>query len=335
MERHPVPHNFMDVEFKLFGFFTVKQFGYLAVGFILALLLYYSEIPEILKYIFIAISIGGGIILAVVKINGQSAVIYLQNFVNSLFEPQERLWRKTPVVPEILQESKAETVTKAPGKEIDNALSRMRVANIPDQPLEKLSVEEEKLDKFEDDNLSKINEHFDFLFNQVPEIQGEKPQRTAQVAENTPPQNDTMYKKPETIADSITQDFKGEKLYEGSNYAVSFKPMTSRVNRPVDFNTSNPTAAVVKNNNIKLFLTGIVVDAFNQPVKSAKIDIIDLSGKLVRSLNSNADGRFELINQLPSGDYYLDISKPNFNFDRISVNIEEGKLLDLVIKAIN
>lgn len=335
MERHPVPHNFMDVEFKLFGFFTVKQFGYLAVGFILSLLIYYSTFPDILKLIFIVVSMGSGLVLALVKINGQPSVIYVQNFITSLFEPQERLWKKTPVVPDILQESKNNTKVES-NKELDSALSRIKVANIPDQPLAKLSEEEEKLDKFENDNLDKIDEHFDFLFNQVPEIQGEKSQMpsTDQVI-NVPPKNETMFKKPATIADSINQNLPGEKLYEGSNYAVSFKPMTSRVNRPINFNVANPTMAVVKNNNAKLYLTGIVVDGANQPLKSTRVDIIDLSGKLVRSLTTNNEGRFELINQLPTGDYYLDITKPDFNFDRISVNIEEGKLSDIIIKAKN
>lgn len=335
MERHPVPHNFMDVEFKLFGFFTVKQFGYLAVGFILSLLIYYSTFPEILKWIFIGISMGSGLVLALVKINGQPSVIYVQNFITSLFEPQERLWRKTPVVPEILQESKNATKIE-PNKELDNALSRIKVANIPDQPLAKLSEEEEKLDKYESDNLNKIDEHFDFLFNQVPEIQGEKTQtQVKNQIKNAPPKNETMFKKTSTIADSINQTLPGEKLYEGSNYAVSFKPMKSRVNRPVNFDVVNPTAAVIKSNNTKLFLTGVVVDPSNQPLKSTRIDIIDLSGKLVRTLMTNNEGRFELINQLPGGDYYLDITKPDFNFDRISVNIEEGKLSDIIIKAKN
>ena len=65
--------------------------------------------PDILKYIFIGVSMGAGIFLAIVKINGQPSSVWLQNFITSMFDPQERLWRKTPVVPDILKET---TVSK-------------------------------------------------------------------------------------------------------------------------------------------------------------------------------------------------------------------------------
>lgn len=331
MERHPVPHNFMDVDFKLFGFFTVKQFGYLAVGFILSLLFYYTEIPEILKYIFIGVSMGAGIFLAIVKINGQPSSVWLQNFITSMFDPQERLWRKTPVVPDILKET---TVSKKVVQDPpNNILNRARVAAIQDRPLESLSSEEQELDKDEKVEFQKINEHFDFLFNTIPEIKGEK------VIENTseePLEQKMLIKKPVTIAESVHPEYSQEKLYSTSDYAVAYRPLKNQGQRPIDLSdkiiqVSGPDEINVTNPKNPNFFEGVVKSFNGSPIPNARVEIVDLSGKMVRSLTTDKDGRFGLSSKLPEGDYYIDVSNTNFNFERISVNILSDKLSNITI----
>lgn len=342
MERHPVPHNFMDVEFKLFGFFTVKQFGYLAAGFILSLLFYYTDMPLILKYIFIGVSMGGGLFLALVKINGQPSVIWIQNFITSMFEPQERLWKKTPVVPDILKPTPVSK--KVDPKPQDSILSRARVVNLPEQPLEKLSEEEEKLDKFEESDLSKIDEHFDFLFNQVPKLQGETPMAEPTV-KDAPPEQKMVYKKPATIAESVKDQYSQEKLYEASDYAVAYRPMKNQTVRPVNFQAQAPASPMAKaeepqqvtvtNPQNPIYLNGTVFNLKDEPIAKAQINIIDLSGNVVRTLISQADGRFALVHKLTPGEYYLDVLKPDLKFDRIRVNILPDKLQEITIKSKN
>jgi hypothetical protein len=333
----------MDVEFKLFGFFTVKQFGYLAAGFILSLLFYYTEMPLILKYLFIGVSMGGGLFLALVKINGQPSVIWIQNFITSMFEPQERLWRKTPVVPDILKPTPVSK--KVDAKPQDSILSRARVVNLPEQPLEKLSEEEEMLDKYEETNLNKIDEHFDFLFNQVPKLQGEKPMEE-NVAKETPPEQKMVYKKPATLAESVKDQYSQEKLYEASDYAVAYRPMKNQTVRPVNFepqqNQQKPTPQAVEaaqvtitNPQNPIYLNGHVLNSKEEPVVKAQVNIVDLAGNVVRTLMTANDGKFALSNKLTPGEYYLDVLKPELKFDRIRVNILPDKLQEITIKSKN
>lgn len=116
MERHAVPQNIMEVEFKLFGALTVRQFGYLAGGLILALIIYFTPLPGLLRFALIIISVLLGLFLSLVRINGQSSSVWLTNFIVAMFTSQERVWKKTGVVPEIFQEqvqkSREETLMK-------------------------------------------------------------------------------------------------------------------------------------------------------------------------------------------------------------------------------
>jgi len=56
MKKHSIPQNIMEVEFKLFGAFSVRQFGYLAAGFMLAAGVYFLEWPALVKLIIIPTS---------------------------------------------------------------------------------------------------------------------------------------------------------------------------------------------------------------------------------------------------------------------------------------
>ena len=170
MERHPVPQNLMDVEFKLFGALTIRQFGYLAAGCLIGVMFYFSGLPEILRIIFIGISVGGGLFLSLVKINGQSSTIWLSNFILSMIVPQERLWKKSPIVPEVLKEDP--TLKLTTDKDLVKILSsHSKYGSLPKNPLAGLEKEETPVDIEEKKELEKIEGHFDFLFESLPQIE--------------------------------------------------------------------------------------------------------------------------------------------------------------------
>lgn len=116
MERHAVPQNIMEVEFKLFGALTVKQFAYLAGFLMLALTIYFTPLPGALRFVLIIIAVLLGIFLSLIKINGQYSSVWLTNFIVAMFTSQERVWKKTGIVPDVFHEevrkSKEETLEK-------------------------------------------------------------------------------------------------------------------------------------------------------------------------------------------------------------------------------
>ncbi len=96
MRQHAIPHNILDIEFKIFTKFTLKEFAYLAIGIGFGALMIYltakGDIPGIIGIpVFIFSSILG-IILGLVPINEQDADVFIKNFITAITNPTQRVW---------------------------------------------------------------------------------------------------------------------------------------------------------------------------------------------------------------------------------------------------
>ncbi len=89
----------MDVEFKLFGSLTIKQFGSLAVCFLFALLVHVSNIPSLIGFPLKVGFVLLGIALAFMKVQGQSFDKFLTNFLLAMLVPQRMVWKKENKAP--------------------------------------------------------------------------------------------------------------------------------------------------------------------------------------------------------------------------------------------
>lgn len=90
--RFVVP-QFIDVEDKIFGPITTRQFVIMLVaGLILFVAFKLADTP---LFIFLAVTIGGfALILAFVKINGQPFHLFILNIIQTLRRPSLRIWNK-------------------------------------------------------------------------------------------------------------------------------------------------------------------------------------------------------------------------------------------------
>lgn len=92
MEQYTVP-QFIDVEDKIFGPITTRQFIILLVGGLLVFLAF--KLADTTLFIFFLAVVGGlSLILAFVKINGQSFHYFLLNIIQTVRRPSRRLWYK-------------------------------------------------------------------------------------------------------------------------------------------------------------------------------------------------------------------------------------------------
>lgn len=328
MERHPVPQNIMDVEFKLFGALTIKQFGYAAGGFVIALLFYFSGLPELVRWIFIGISLIVGLFLAVMKINGQSSTVWISHFIASMFEPQERLWRKTAIIPDILKDD--QSATTKPIDEITSLVNKRNIDSMPAMPLAETVIpeEEKKLIAAEDSNLKQIDEHFNFLFNELPQVS------TASVNPNVLAQTKSpanpIVTKPTTLAAGVAAGQSlNDMVYQGKDYAVSFTPMQTEVSRPLQ--TTFSQQLDLKANN---YLKGQILGSNGEAISGADIYILDNRGNIIRNSVSIANGSFAISSGLAAGDYLVDIKKEGFKFPRYSVSLKGDKVMEIKLQAV-
>ncbi len=92
MDQFVVP-QFIDVEDKIFGPITTRQFVILLVAGLFLFVAY--KLSDTTLFIFLLSIIGGfALILAFVKINGQTFHYFLLNLFQTIRRPSRRVWQK-------------------------------------------------------------------------------------------------------------------------------------------------------------------------------------------------------------------------------------------------
>ena len=97
MDQHPIPQNVTGFQFKLIGSMTVKQFGYLAVGIILAVVVYYIPLKgaaTFIKIILIPFFGSTGAVFAFLPVDGRPLDVMTGNFFKALFSPNQYVYHK-------------------------------------------------------------------------------------------------------------------------------------------------------------------------------------------------------------------------------------------------
>lgn len=108
MEQHPVPKNILDVEFKLFGSLTVRQFAKIVVGCAVGLFIFILQINPLISFPLIGASVAAGILSALIK----DFEVRLFGIIKSIFVSPQYVWRKTISPPEVLLEEQPVSAEK-------------------------------------------------------------------------------------------------------------------------------------------------------------------------------------------------------------------------------
>lgn len=94
MQSHPVPQNITGFEFKLIGFLTIRQFGYLAAAAIFIFILYSSKLPFFIVFIFGAPVGLFAVALAFVTLNNMPFERWIAAFFHTVYSPNVRVWHR-------------------------------------------------------------------------------------------------------------------------------------------------------------------------------------------------------------------------------------------------
>lgn len=98
MDQHPIPQDVTGFQFKLIGSMTVKQFGYVACGAIMAVILYYlpmnTPFAILIKVFLIPLVGASGVVIAFVPIEGRPIDVMATNFAKALFAPNQYIYKR-------------------------------------------------------------------------------------------------------------------------------------------------------------------------------------------------------------------------------------------------
>lgn len=108
MDQFVVP-QFIDVEDKIFGPVTSRQFVILLVAGLILFIAF--KLADFALFIFLLATLGGfALILAFVKINGQSFHYFILNLIQTMRRPSRRIWYKSDTKDELEELRKGEIV---------------------------------------------------------------------------------------------------------------------------------------------------------------------------------------------------------------------------------
>lgn len=149
MKQYVIPHNIMDIDFKLFGFMNIKQFIYVAGGAVCAYITYIlvreGVVPGILGWPFIIFVFCLGLSFGLVPFKGRSLDQWLISYITAINSPTKRAWMKQGITPKVIPSSipinllKPKTITFDVDFTVTDIIGGLSV------PIPELSVEQKAM----------------------------------------------------------------------------------------------------------------------------------------------------------------------------------------------
>lgn len=315
VKQHPVPQHISSYEFRLIGDMTLKQFGYLAGGAVLALIFYSLPMPVFFKWPLVTLFAFAGFATAFLPIEERPLTTWVTAFLKAAFSPTLFVWQKKEEKPDILAPViHAPKTVKILSVAADKAGLTEYLKTLP----EKTPVVQ--IDQQEKNSLANI----DKLFQTAPAPQiMPKPLITPTPQPVIPPVS------PQPIKPVIQPPIRIKPPAK-----ISFVPPIKTVPRPVSVAATTglhlPFPEPPSRPNL---IAGMVLDQAGQIIEGTILEIRDSQGFPVRALKSNKLGQFAIATPLRNGQYEIETEKEGFKFDIIKIEAQGEIIKPIEIRA--
>lgn len=117
--QHAVPQNVLDVEFKIIGDLTMRQFFYIMLNGLFAYVCFLAIPNPIVKWVGIIGFFMFGTALAFMPLQERGLDEWIVNFFKAVYKSNQYVWKKDPILPsaftyENIHVVKQEMITLAP-----------------------------------------------------------------------------------------------------------------------------------------------------------------------------------------------------------------------------
>jgi hypothetical protein len=294
MRQHAIPQNILDIEFKLFTKFTIREFVYLAVGIgfggIFIYLFTSGDLPAIIAFPIFAISSGTGVFLGLVKLNDQPADVFMRNFFFAITHPTQRVWKNEIIDEKIEQVVKPDfDITQGKNDRSPVTPQNGTVIGMSNDLPSNQFIEKSKIEQLDQEEKTKLDS-----ISKMAGVQA--------------PIREEIVKKEETITNS--------------NRIIISK-----------INISGMTADI-SNKTPKGNLNFKVCDKSGNGIPQAVIVIKDTQNRILSAFRSNSQGEITTEKIFNAGMYNLEIQANDNTFPPISVLIEDMLLPPIKLMAI-
>lgn len=349
MTQHPVPQNVIEVEFKLFGSFTLKQFSKILIGGVVGVVIFLLPLPGIIKLPLSALSVLLGLGMAIAPNLGT----WLAGFTKAMFVSPRYVWIREASPPDILKAKEVAATTtkdfkvttakktskidldKIDLKQIYGTQSTKPVALAATTPSSSADL---KPDKVSEDNFVRVYEDVfgEGLFNRTKE--SALNQYYQQEFVEKPKAEENLENKIQYHKEEIERlKFELSMLSKDEGYKQKEEQILSRINdlyqelkvlTNPQLNANTPVSSVKNQQTLQSTLVrgkvinGIVVDKKDIQIANAVISFVNKEKNVIYRTKSTDDGKFTTGTPIPEGKYVvvIDDAKHKFHTYLIDVN---------------
>lgn len=197
MREHPIPQDITGYRFHIIGSMTLKQFLEVGGGIVIAVILYKSGVPDVVRWPAILFFALGGAAMAFVPFEERALDHWVITYFKVMFRPTKYFWRREPKTPNYFVYQPASRSAN-PDQEID--LTPARRARIKEYLTSiRKPIEGDSYDQAVQNRVGGILNQF----NDTSLVLAQTPQPTSQLEKpNLEPRVRTMREK--TSVDPIT-----------------------------------------------------------------------------------------------------------------------------------
>jgi len=164
MKEHALPQDVTGYKFHIIGNMTLKQFAEVAAGVGIGFILYFTNLPDLIKWPLILTSSGIGALAAFVPFEERPLDQWMVSLFKALYRPTQFYWKRMVKIPEpFLYETKKELTTLV--KEVD--LTPVRRQRVKDY-LHTVDIVQQP-DDIEEYSNQRLNEIMN-VFDQTPNV---------------------------------------------------------------------------------------------------------------------------------------------------------------------
>lgn len=331
MEQHPVPQNITSYQFRLIGDMTLKQFLELVAGGLVGLLFYATNLPGVIKWAFILLSVITGAAFAFMPVEERPLDRWILAFIKACYRPLQFVWKKSPTLPDVFTFSPKPTPPSA-SSQPTSPTSQTR----PSLPTLLYPTTTTPKDQAESQRLDQVLTMFSqvVIDKKLPTPPPTK--QPAPVAEKhtiskkiefapTPPVKITpQTKTPTPQITPITTKPLPQPQLRGEIH------LNQTITTPAKTNPNLPFPSLPEQPNI---LVGMILDHKGGIVENAIIEIKDAVGYPVRATKSNKLGQFFSATPLKNGTYTLETEKGGLRFTPLTISLTGKVYQPLEIRA--
>lgn len=351
MEPHPIPQNVTSFQFRLVGDMTLKQFIYLAVGSVIAyvLFVFFAKDYPLVVWPLIIISASLGAAFAFLPIGSRPLDHWLGAFLKAIYTPTKRVWKKNDktfkddplfgsrlvMYLSALQPVSLSYRPTPPLPPLPPQPSAPQQPTLPLQPQPPSALpSKEELEKTVD--LARQAQVLQLKIIQTErilnQIRAEAQRPTSIPVDYTQQVNKVLADLQSLVSQSsdIKQKIQSITQPEQTNLppAQTSSALKEKVKVIVPAKPKQTQLALTTFPNV---LNGIIKDKNNNYLEGVVAVIYDKEGLPVRALKTNKLGQFTGSTPLPNGTYTLEFEKDNLTFDVLQIELNGQVLPPLMI----